>query len=157
MKPVKLNFKKLSPEAVSPKYSKSGDCGADLTATSMLETDMYIEYGTSLAIEIPPGYVGLIYPRSSLSNYDLVLSNHVGVIDPGYTGEIRFRFKRTEDANNAYMNHGKSDHNQNANIYKVGDRIGQLIVQQVPRMLFNEVEELEHSERGALGFGSSGK
>ncbi len=145
MKPVKLNFKKLSPEAVTPKYSKSGDCGADLTATSMLETGMYIEYGTSLAVEIPPGYVGLIYPRSSCSNYALILSNCVGVVDPGYTGEIRFRFKKS----NPYP---FADHR----VYAIGDRIGQLIVQQVPRMLFNEVEELEQSERGSLGFGSSG-
>jgi dUTP pyrophosphatase len=140
---VDVKIKKLVPEAVVPKYAKAGDAGLDLTAISMVETDMYIEYGTGIAIKLPPNFVGLIYPRSSLSNYDLVLSNHVGVIDSGYTGEIKFRFKKTDDK--AY-----------AKYYKVGDRVGQLIVTPYPTVEFEEVEELGNSERGAGGFGSSG-
>lgn len=150
---IHIKFKKLSPLAVTPSYSRDGDAGADLTAISILETDMYIEYGTGLAIELAPGYAGIIYPRSSLSNYDLVLANHVGVIDGNYRGEIKFRFKRLyEYGHNGF---GQIVPKEQA-IYKVGDRIGQLIVQEVPRMIFEEVEELEQSNRGSLGYGSSG-
>lgn len=152
MKTVTINFVKLSDKAVVPVYGKNGDAGADLTATSILETDMYIEYGTDLALDIPPGFAGLIYPRSSLSNYDLVLSNHVGVIDSNYRGEIKFRFKKTLPK---LMIAGRDC--SNPNLYEVGDRIGQLIVQEIPRMLFEEVQELEQSNRGSLGYGSSGK
>lgn len=156
---VKVKFKKLSDKAVAPKYAKDGDAGVDLTATSVSETDMYIEYGTDLAVEIPPGYVGLIYPRSSLSNYDLVLSNHVGVIDSGYRGEIKFRFKRTKPEIESYVDiDGDIGHRfTSAKVYKVGDRIGQLIVQPVPTIEFEEVSELSSSDRGLGGFGSSGK
>jgi dUTP pyrophosphatase len=95
---VKVKFKKLSTEAVAPKVMKIGDAGADLTATSVEETAMYYEYGTGLAVEIPSGYVGYIFPRSSCSNYHLSLSNCVGVIDSNYRGEIKFRFKQTRDS-----------------------------------------------------------
>lgn len=149
---LSVRFKKLSEDAVVPAYAKPGDAGVDLTATSMNETDMYIEYGTDLAIEVPEGFVGLIYPRSSLSNYDLVLSNHVGVIDSGYRGEIKFRFKKTKTWGDF------SDHSPvGPKYYEVGDRIGQLIVMPMPTMVFEEVEELSQSDRGLGGFGSSGK
>lgn len=160
MKTVSVKFKKLVTEAVIPKYAKSGDAGLDLTATSILETDMYIEYGTGLAIQIPLGYVGLIYPRSSLSNYDLVLANHVGVVDSGYRGEIKFRFKKVHQ-NPVYTNEldssGSGELKDQRLHYKVGDRIGQLIIQEYPLVLIEEVTELEDSSRGFGGFGSSGK
>lgn len=143
MKTVTVKFKKLSDKAVIPKYAKAGDAGLDLVCTSITETGLYIEYGTDLAMELIPGYVGLIYPRSSLSNYHLLLSNHVGVIDSGYRGEIKFRFKQTLVS-------------PAANVYKVGDKIGQLIIQEIPLVLIEEVDELEESSRGHGGFGSSG-
>lgn len=151
-KSVTVKFKKLSPEAVVPTYSKAGDAGADLTATSKTETDMYIEYGTGLAVEIPPGCVGYIFPRSSLSNYDLVLSNHVGVVDSNYRGEIKFRFKKIEK-----LEGPKYCAWDASKVYEVGDRIGQLIVMPVPTMTFEEVVELSSSERGDKAYGSSGK
>lgn len=143
-KHIEVNFKKLVPEAVAPRYAKAGDAGMDLTAVSVSENELYIEYGTGIAIQLPQQHVGLIFPRSSLSNYHLILSNHVGVIDSGYTGEIKFRFKKT--------NVGPA-----ANYYKVGDKIGQIIVQEIPLVIMNEVDELEETARGADGFGSSGK
>src|SRR4051812_36638080 len=85
---IDVEIKKLSDKAVVPSYSRPGDAGLDLTATTMTENEMYIEYGTDLAIAVPEGYVGHISPRSSLSDYDLILSNHVGVIDSNYRGEI---------------------------------------------------------------------
>lgn len=156
---VRVKFKKLSDKAVVPVYAKAGDAGMDLTATSIRECDMYTEYGTDLAIKIPSGYVGLIYPRSSLSNYDLILANHVGVIDSGYTGEIKFRFKRTKEAYESYtdIDGDTGCKTTGAKYYKPGDRVGQLIVVPYPTVEFEEVEELEETERGDGSYGSSGK
>jgi dUTP pyrophosphatase len=138
---LNIKVKSLSPKAVIPQYSKTGDAGLDLTATSMKFTENYIEYGTSLAFEIPEGYVGLIFPRSSISNYDLILANSVGVIDSNYRGEVTFRFKAEE-----FSRHH----------YNVGDRVGQLIVIPHPQIQLIESEELSESSRGDKGYGSSG-
>ena len=93
---LKINIKKLVPEAVIPSYAKPVDAGMDLVATS-IGIDEYNNtvYGTGIAIEIPEGYVGLIFPRSSNAKTDLYLTNHVGVIDSGYRGEIMFKFRAT--------------------------------------------------------------
>lgn len=155
---MKVKIKKLSPNGIIPKYAKQGDAGLDLTATSK-EYDEHgnVVYGTSLAIEIPFGYVGLLFPRSSNAKYDLLNTNAVGVIDSGYRGEIMMKYKQTivetwrEDYN--YVNHqylSKSD-------YNIGDRIGQLIIIPYPQIEFEEVEELSESERGIGSYGSSGK
>lgn len=64
---MKVRIMKLHPGAVIPSYAKPGDAGLDLTAISIKETDKYVEYGTGLAVEIPEGYMGLIFPRSSVS------------------------------------------------------------------------------------------
>lgn len=144
---MNVKIKKLSDFAVVPAYSRAGDAGLDLTATSMVETDMYIEYGTSLAVAIPEGFVGYIFPRSSLSNYDLVLSNHVGVIDSNYRGEVKFRFKKTNDLR----------HVRDGNFYNFGDRVAQLIIMPIPTVNFTEVDDLDETVRGDGGFGSSGK
>lgn len=79
---MEVKIKKLNENAVIPKYSKAGDAGMDLVATSR-EIDKYgnIVYGTGLAFEIPKGYVGLLFPRSSISKYDMNLTNSVGVLD----------------------------------------------------------------------------
>lgn len=138
-----VNIKKLKDGAVIPIRAKEGDAGLDLVATSHTENELYIEYGTSLAIEIPEGYVGLIYPRSSISKYHLALANSVGVVDSGYRGEIMVRFKKTLDQ-------------PHANLYNVGDKVCQLIIMPVPRVTLHEVTELGETERGAGGFGSSG-
>ena len=139
-----VRFKKLNPNAVTPSYAKVGDAGLDLTAISMQIVDNitygYVEYGTGIAVEIPQGYVGLIYPRSSISNTGMMLSNSVGVIDSGYRGEIKFRFKWIS----------------NTSMYNLGDRIGQLVVMPYPTIQMEEVLELNTSERGDGGFGSSG-
>lgn len=138
-----VNIKKLDPNAVIPMYAKVGDAGLDLTATSKT-TDEYgnIVYGTGLAIEIPLGCVGLIYPRSSNSKFDLMLTNHVGVIDSGYRGEIMFKYRPIELVSTEY---------------NVGDRVGQLIITPYYMTSLNEVEELSETERGEGSFGSTGK
>jgi len=114
---MKVKIKKLHPDAVIPKYAKEGDAGMDLTAVSReidvnyMDGDNLITYGTGLAFEIPKGYVGLVFPRSSIYKKDLTLSNSVGVIDSGYRGEVKFKFR-----NNDYRD------------YDIGDRIGQIII-----------------------------
>lgn len=148
---ISVKIKKLSDNAVVPAYSRSGDAGMDITATSMTETDQYIEYGTSLSVAIPEGYVGLIYPRSSLSKYDIVLANHVGVIDSNYRGEITFRFKPTKTWDDF------SDHSVvGPKYYNIGDRIGQIIIQKIPEVTFEVAEELDETVRGTGAYGSSG-
>ncbi|OQA36887.1 MAG: Deoxyuridine 5'-triphosphate nucleotidohydrolase [Parcubacteria group bacterium ADurb.Bin326] len=137
---LNVKIKKLVSEAITPKYAKPGDAGMDVYAVSKNETDKYIEYGTGLAFEILEGYVMLIFPRSSVSNTDLVMANSVGVLDSGYRGELKLRFRKN----------GSDD-------YQVGDRVGQIIVLPYPAVNFEEVEDLSESIRGEGGFGSSGK
>lgn len=140
---MKVKIKKLHPSAVIPAYSKPGDAGLDLVAVRMMSNTTFMrEYGTGIAVEIPKGYVGLIFPRSSIRNMDLSLVNCVGVIDSGYRGEITFTFRKE----NPELFH-----------YKVGDRIGQLIILPYPEIEFELAEELEESERGDQGYGSTGR
>ena len=89
-----IKIKKLNENAVIPKYAKPGDAGMDVVATSINVTDEYIEYGTGLAFEVPEGYCMLIFPRSSVSKYDLTLANSIGLLDSSYRGELKLRFKR---------------------------------------------------------------
>jgi len=142
---MKVLFKKLHPEAVKPKFGKPGDAGADLVATSIdLSRDGQMVYGTGLAVEIPEGMVGLVFPRSSVRNYDLSMSNSVGVIDSGYRGEIMVTFN---------MKWGQPGQK---GVYKVGDRIAQLIIIPVPLVQYKEVDELSETNRGTAGHGSTG-
>jgi dUTP pyrophosphatase len=140
---MKVKIKKMHTNAVVPKYAKPGDAGLDLTAISeeWNEGNTMVTYGTGLAVEIPEGYVGLLFPRSSVSKTTLNLANSVGVIDSGYRGEIMFKFR--------YLEEGMT--------YDVGDRIGQLIIMPYPQVEFEEVEDLSFTERGEGGFGSTGK
>jgi dUTP pyrophosphatase len=142
---MELKFKKLHPNATIPSYAKDGDAGLDLTAVTMEIQDMYIEYGLGLAVELPLGHVGLIFPRSSISNKELLLSNSVGVIDQNFRGEIRARFKFNEK--------GKRPKEY---FYKIGERVCQLVVMPYPKMQPIEVQELSETSRGSGGFGSTG-
>lgn len=153
---MKVNIKKLDEKAKIPSYAKEGDACFDLTCVSVEDKDKYIEYDTGLAMEIPKGYVGLIYPRSSVTNLDLMLKNGTGIIDSGYRGSVRFRFWKTKiPKNNGMLGYGYSqwDHPQ---IYEVGDRVGQMMIVPIPRIELNEVDELSDSDRGAGGYGSTG-
>ena len=142
---IPVRFKKLNNKALTPRYSKNGDAGMDLTATEVEFNDDYVAYKTGLAFEIPKGYVGLLFPRSSNSKKDLLLTNSVGVIDSGYRGEIEFRFK-------PILNNKR----ENISIYNSGDRVGQIIIIPYPEIEFIETDELSETERGNSGFGSSG-
>jgi dUTP pyrophosphatase len=143
---MKVNFKKLNDKAVKPKFGKPGDAGADLVATSVEWISLYqVVYGTGLAVEIPEGMVGLIFPRSSIRNYDLRMSNSVGVIDSGYRGEIMVTFN-ADQLDPVF-----------ARKYEVGDRIAQLVIVPVPLIQYVEVDELSETQRGEGGHGSTGK
>jgi len=131
-------------EAQKPKFGKPGDAGADLVATVAWATESQIVYGTGLAVEIPEGMVGLVFPRSSVRNYALSMANSVGVIDSGYRGEIMVTF-------NIKTNHNSRE------LYKIGDRIAQLVIIPVPLAKYVEVDELSETERGIEGHGSTGK
>jgi dUTP pyrophosphatase len=142
---MQVKIKKLHVDAVIPAYSKPGDAGMDLTAVTATQ-DQYgnVVYGIGLAFEIPEGHVGLLFPRSSNSKTDLYLTNHVGVVDSGYRGEIMFKFRPV----NGLLN---------AKVFQVGDRVGQIMILPYPSIEFDEVDELTNSERGDGGFGSTGK
>jgi dUTP pyrophosphatase len=137
-----VKVKKLHENAVIPSYSKPGDAGMDLTITEIKENNFrQISYGFGIAIEIPFGYVGLVFPRSSVKNQDLLLSNCVGVIDSGYRGEIQSTFKKTDPSEK---------------FYKVGERGAQIIILPYPQVFMVESDELSDTERGTGGFGSTG-
>lgn len=141
---MRVKFKKLDPSAIKPKYAKESDAGMDLVATSIISnTTSQITYGTGLGFEIPDGMVGLVFPRSSIRNTELVLSNSVGVIDSGYRGEVQATFNKTNGLDSIS--------------YKVGDRVVQLIIVPHPIIQMQEVDELTDSKRGTDGFGSTGK
>ena len=140
---MQVKIKKLHPNAKLPKYAKNGDAGLDITCTDVRYTEQYIEYDTGLAFEIPEGYVGLLFARSSISTKDLSLSNAVGVLDSSYRGHVTFRFKRLGDT---FVR----------KIYEVGDRVGQIMIIPYPQIEFVIADELSETERGSGGYGSSG-
>jgi dUTP pyrophosphatase len=146
MNKLKVKIRKLAKHAKIPQYIKNGDAGMDLYAVDYLYNHDYNfhEYGTGLAMQIPEGYVGLVFPRSSISKTPYSLCNSVGMIDSSYTGEIKLRFKDIEL---------DKEHNQ----YMVGDRIGQIIIMPYPQVAFVEVDELDKTDRGSGGFGSTGR
>jgi dUTP pyrophosphatase len=148
---IKVKIKKIHENAVVPKYAHKGDAGMDLVATSIKKKDGYVQYGTGLAMQIPEGCMGLLFPRSSISKVNLSLANAVGVVDSHYRGEVCLRFKKSLQVNNE--DESKSPLEE----YSVGDRVGQIIIMPVPEIDFIESEELSDTDRGTGGFGSTGK
>ena len=169
-----LNYATSSEDQVLA-FAHDGDAGMDVIATSEPKivgvevVDIsggrqgswyridYIEYETNLSLDLNPDQWVLAVPRSSLTKYNLVLGNSVGVIDSGYRGKILFRFKyimqpedlRVEDGRIiAFINEDR--------IYKRGDRIGQIIVMKHNFVESRKVETLSNTSRGTGGFGSTG-
>ena len=172
---VNLKIKKLYAEAIIPSYAKPGDAGMDLTAVSKHYDEFgNVSYGIGLAFEIPEGYVGLLFPRSSICKQDLSLTNCVGVIDSGYRGEVSVKFKPTccfwEDEyapngkigeiSNSYTKVIKAGENGSDTFveeYNIGDRVCQIIIMPYPKVIVEEVDNLSTTERGMGGFGHTGK
>ena len=145
MTPVNVHIKLLDPELPAPAYAKPGDAGADLRS----RVDFELEPGeralvpTGVAIALPEGYVGLAHPRSGLATKNgITIVNAPGTVDSGYRGELMVTLLNTDKT--------KSFHVQR------GDRIAQLIIQKYEHATFTVVDELEQTERGSSGFGSSG-
>jgi dUTP pyrophosphatase len=176
---MKVKIKKLQPEAQIPKYATQGDAGMDMTAvwSQIDKSGLFVEYGTGIAVEIPEGHVGLLFPRSSVSKTSLILANHVGVVDSGYRGEIRFRFKdlgiHGKKMEPEVLKTLQEDRERKGlpaltgpaedviwvtseTAYQVGDRIGQLVIIPYPQIEFEEVDDLSGSQRGSGGYGSTG-
>jgi dUTP pyrophosphatase len=139
---IKVKLSKVSPEVATPEYSREGDACLDLTAYSRKVESTYTEYGTGIKLQIPQGYVGLVYPRSSISNTNQIMANSVGVIDSNYTGEIKVRLKR--------------DNELYKTTYGIGARIAQIMIIPIPVIEIDVVESLDETVRGEQGFGSSG-
>ena len=142
-----IRVKKLSPQAILPTYGSAGAAAADLYAC--LETPVTIQPGqtvfipTGISVEIPAGCAGLIYARSSMgAKRGLAPANKVGVIDSDYRGQIQV----------VLLNHS-----QTVQTVSPGERIAQLIITPVLTPAYEEAEELSDTDRGAGGFGSTGK
>lgn len=142
-----IPIKKMREGAILPTYGSEEAAGADLYAC--LEENVVIEPGqtcfvpTGIAMELPLGYAGLIYARSSMgTKRGLAPANKVGVIDSDYRGEVMV----------ALYNHG-----QQPQTVASGDRIAQLLITPVITPGFQEVEQLCQTRRGSGGFGSTGK
>lgn len=146
MQKLNVKVKRLVSEAVLPKKAHGADAGYDLTAVSVEVRNQgkIIVYHTGLAFDIPEGWCGKVYPRSSVRDYDLALANCVGIIDSGYHGEVTLSFRRMASW-------------VAKNIYAKGDRVGQIVFERVKDADFQEVTMFNESERGAGGYGSTGK
>lgn len=142
---IDMPTQKLSQSAVVPKNAYNGDAGYDLHATEdvTLKPFQRALIPTGLAIQIPDGYAGFVLPRSGLAlKQGLSLVNAPGLIDSNYRGELKAIAINLDPQNDIEV--------------KKGDRIAQLVIMKVESINFVEVDELDSSERGAGGFGSSG-
>ena len=141
---MKVKVMKLVEGATLPLKAHPSDAGADLTVVSVdfdSQHDVYT-YHSGIAVEIPEGHVGLLFPRSSVYETGLSLTNCVGVIDAHYRGEVTAKMRKS-----AF----------NVNAYEVGDRFCQMVVMPIPDVQYQEAKLLSNTDRGTGGFGSTGK
>jgi len=142
-----LKFKKMHPKAQTPSRSYPHDAGLDLVAVTAEYNNEYgyYEYDTAIAVEIPPGHVGLLSARSSVSKTGLSLANGVGIIDSTYRGSIKARFYKETLAG------------IRSTPYVVGDKVVQLLIVPIRLPLMVECQELSETDRGDGAWGSTGK
>ena len=125
-----------------PQKAHAQDAGFDLRACKVERIGFdKIVCHTGLAFEIPDGYVGLLFPRSSIARTAMMLKNSVGVLDSCYRGEVTFKFRQLD----------------NGDTYNAGDKIGQIIIMPYPEIVFVESDNLSETERGSGGYGSTGR
>jgi dUTP diphosphatase len=142
---VPVQIRRLDPELPLPAYAHPGDAGADLRAAAevTLGPGERALVPTGVAIGLPPGYVGLVHPRSGLAaRHGISIVNAPGTVDAGYRGEILVNLVNL-DASASFT-------------VRRGDRIAQLVVQQVALAQFDEVDWLSPTQRGETGHGASG-
>jgi len=147
---MKIKIKKLHPDAVVPKYANPGDSGFDLVSTE----EVFIYSGSTalipigLSFEIPEGYELQVRPRSGLSlNSLLRVANSPGTVDSGYRGEVKVIMTNSSSGNIL---------DSSPTVVKKGQKIAQGVICPIIKAEFDLVENLEESERGANGFGSTG-
>lgn len=144
-----VRFKRLHPDARQPVRASAAAACFDLHALHGADTrsGSLHRVGTGLAVELPPGFVMLLFPRSGLAvNHGLRLANCVGVVDSDYRGEVVV----------AIRSEARGDQPSTSYRINAGDRIAQAMVVRLPDVLLEEVEELSETERGAGGFGHTG-
>lgn len=140
MAELKVRFKKVHPGVPTPPYAYDGDACFDLTAMRIEHKGDNTIYHTGLAFEIPKGYAGFVFPRSSIRKKGMFQRNAVGVIDSGYRGEVSVTMGAYGDAP----------------AYNLGDTMAQMLILPIPRVVLVESAVLDDSERGEGGHGSSG-
>jgi len=143
---VELKFRLLEPGAQLPSRANSGDAGLDLRAVepATIGPSERAAIGTGLAVEIPPGHAGLVLPRSGLAlRHGISMVNAPGLVDSGYRGELRVLLLNTD--------------REHPFDVEPGDRIAQLLIVPFAEAVPIEAAELSDSERGAGGFGSTGR
>jgi len=143
---MNVKIKKLDENAIIPSRATSGSAGLDLTAVKIgvehaEDGVVVLVYDSCIAIEIPEGYVGLLFPRSSIYKKSITMTNCVGVIDSDYRGSIMAKFKLNT--------------NTIPSLYKEGDKFAQLIIVPAPSIDIELAEELSETERGTNGYGST--
>lgn len=155
---VDVKIKPLSPVAKVPTYASDGSAGLDFTAVSMdydCNTQTY-NFHTGWAVEIPMGYVGLLFPKSGIYKKTMRLTNCVGVLDADFRGEVCARF---EDNTSAFLHKTDEDRffkrfkETRRDVYDAGNAVFQLVVVPIPRVNILVAEELSETERGEKGFG----
>lgn len=142
---MEVLFKKIKETARPPERAHDSDAGFDLFCNGFnyppsVDSLLFVEATTGIALQIPQGYVGLVFPRSSISNTRHMMRNCVGVIDSGYRGEIKLRFSIDDSSTK----------------YKTGDKVGQIVFLRLPKINLVESSHLSSSERSSGGFGSTG-
>lgn len=145
MSNIDLRIKRLDSTVSLPSYAYSGDAGLDLRANESVDIQPYqrVLISTGLAIAIPDGYAGFVQPRSGLAlKKGLTIANTPGLIDAHYRGELKVIAVNLDSENPIHIERG--------------ERIAQLVIQEVPIVHLVEVDELDETDRGTGGFGSSG-
>lgn len=141
-----LKVKRLHPDAVLPSRATDGSAGYDLTTIeSATFSDNHV-FSTGIAVQIPENHVGLVFSRSGMGfKQNLRLANSVGVIDCDYTGEVKVKLTHDSGVPNKFRS------------IKAGERIAQMVIVPFLSLKVEEVAELEATERGEKGYGSTGK
>ena len=145
MSMLNVNVKRLDPTVELPAYAYEGDAGLDLRANESVDIAPFerVLIPTGLAISIPDGYAGFVQPRSGMAlKRGLTIANTPGLIDAHYRGELKVIAVNLDSQQTIHIERG--------------ERIAQLVIQQVPVVHLTDVDELDETDRGSGGFGSSG-
>ncbi len=145
MSDLTVNIKRLDPSVELPTYAYEGDAGLDLRSNETIDIHPFerVLIPTGLAIALPDGYAGFVQPRSGMAlKRGLTIANTPGLIDAHYRGELKVIAVNIDAHETIHIERG--------------ERIAQLVIQRVPVVHLNEVEELDKTDRGCGGFGSSG-